>query len=72
MKEPLAGPEGGRKARAQLDRPLRGRDARVCGVPTERRARAVWYPERCSGLVYGVPLGHRLEVNCAKMRQVGG
>jgi hypothetical protein len=23
----------------------------------------VVYPERCSGLVYGVPLGHGVEVN---------
>jgi hypothetical protein len=27
----------------------------------------VSYPERCSGLVYGVPLGHGAEVNVAKM-----
>ena len=40
----------------------------VCGVPTERVGGAGSYPERCSGLVYGVPLGHGVGVNGAKMR----
>ena len=34
--------------------------------------RGAVYPERCSGLVYGVPLGHGSEVNGAKMRQAFG
>ena len=32
MSEPLAGPEGGRKVRAQLDRPLLERGAKDGGV----------------------------------------
>ena len=40
---------------------------RVCGVPSERGVGRVLYPERCSGLVYGVPLGHWAELNGARM-----
>jgi hypothetical protein len=31
----------------------------------------VLYPERCSGLVYGVPLGHWAELNGARMDWYG-
>jgi len=33
--------------------------------------RAVGCPERCSGLVYGVPLGHGARVKCDRIRVFG-
>jgi hypothetical protein len=44
--------------RGNADGALGVRNWGVCGVPSERGVGPVVYPERCSGLVYAVPLGH--------------
>ena len=55
----------------QANRWALGRNPFGIGVRAEVKWAVLGDPERCSGLVYGVPLGHGAWVNGAMRRRLG-